>query len=154
LIWGLLTPLIDAEFLKGYGFGAFWSSPGAEAFINRWGYIGNAHSGYMETLLNGGVIQLTALILMLIEALIKHYRAVVADQSARFHASAMVIIAAFMLTNYVAYVVPNYRCAEFLVFCILALSFRHHHATYPEWSRPTLGQRPPGKALPRDSANA
>jgi hypothetical protein len=108
----------------------------------------------METLLNGGVIQLTALILMLIEALIKHYRAVVADQSARFHASAMVIIAAFMLTNYVAYVVPNYRCAEFLVFCILALSFRHHHATYPEWSRPTLGQRPPGKALPRDSANA
>ncbi|WLG82585.1 O-antigen ligase family protein [Pseudomonas cucumis] len=127
-IWDLLTPLIDAEFLKGYGFGAFWSSPSAEVFINRWGYIGNAHSGYMETLLNGGVVQLIALILMLVEALIKHYRAVMADQSARFHVSAMVIIGSFMLTNYVAYVVPNYRSAEFLVFCVLALSFRHHHA--------------------------
>ncbi|WP_237880753.1 O-antigen ligase family protein [Pseudomonas sp. PGPR40] len=154
LIWGLLAPLIDAEFLKGYGFGAFWSSPGAETFINRWGYIGNAHSGYMETLLNGGVIQLTALILMLIEALIKHYRAVMADQSAPFHASAMLIIGSFLLTNYVAYVVPNYRSAEFLVFCILALSFRHHQVTYPQLSPATLRQRPPGKVLPRDSAKA
>jgi O-antigen ligase len=137
LIWDLLTPLIDAEFLKGYGFGAFWSSPSAEAFISRWGYIGNAHSGYMETLLNGGVIQLVALALMLIEALLKHYRALMADHAASFHASAMVIIGSFMLTNYVAYVVPNYRSAEFLVFCILALSFRHHHA-----KRPGLVTRP------------
>lgn len=153
-IWELLTPLIDAELLKGYGFGAFWSSPSAETFISRWGYIGNAHSGYMETLLNGGIVQLIALILMLVEALIKHYRALMVDQSARFHVSAMVIIGSFMLTNVVAYVIPNYRSAEFLVFCVLALSFRHHHATYPALSRPPLGQRPPGKALPRDSAKA
>ena len=152
-IWELLTPLIDAELLKGYGFGAFWSSPSAETFISRWGYIGNAHSGYMETLLNGGIVQLIALILMLVAALVKHYRALMVDQSARFHASAMVIIGSFMLTNVVAYVIPNYRSAEFLVFCVLALSFRHHHATYPELS-PPLGQRPPGKALPRDSAKA
>lgn len=153
-IWELLTPLIDAELLKGYGFGAFWSSPSAEAFISRWGYIGNAHSGYMETLLNGGIVQLIALILMLIEALLKQYRAVMADQSARFHVSAMVIIGSLMLTNVVAYVIPNYRSAEFLVFCVLALSFRHHHATYPELSRAALGQHPSGKALPRDSAKA
>ncbi|CAH0139224.1 hypothetical protein SRABI123_00440 [Pseudomonas sp. Bi123] len=154
LIWGLLTPLIDAEFLKGYGFGAFWSSPGAEVFISRWGYIGNAHNGYIETLLNGGIVQLIALLLMLIEALLKHYRAVMADQSARFHVSAMVIVGSFMLTNYVAYVVPNYRSAEFLVFCVLALSFRHHHAKYPVLSAATLRQRPSGEALPRDSAKA
>jgi O-antigen ligase len=153
-IWELLTPLIDAELLRGYGFGAFWSSPSAETFISRWGYIGNAHSGYMETLLNGGIVQLIALILMLVEALTKHYRALMVDQSARFHVSAMVIIGSFMLTNVVAYVIPNYRSAEFLVFCVLALSFRHHHAIYPELSRPPLGLRPPGKALPRDSAKA
>ncbi|WP_433786458.1 O-antigen ligase family protein [Pseudomonas frederiksbergensis] len=154
LIWGLLTPLIDAEFLKGYGFGAFWSSPSAEVFISRWGYIGNAHNGYIETLLNGGIVQLIALLLMLVEALLKHYRAVMADQSARFHVSAMVIVGSFMLTNYVAYVVPNYRSAEFLVFCVLALSFRHHHAKYPVLSAATLRQRPSGEALPRDSAKA
>jgi O-antigen ligase len=154
LIWDMLTPMIDAEFIKGYGFGAFWSSRSAEPFITRWGYIGNAHSGYMETLLNGGVVQLTALILMLVEVLIKQYRAVTADQSARFRASSLVIIGLFIVTNYVAYVIPNYRSAEFLVFCTLALSFRHHHATYPEPSPVTLRQRPSGSALPRDSAKA
>ncbi|VVN78639.1 O-antigen ligase family protein [Pseudomonas fluorescens] len=154
LIWDILTPMIDAEFIKGYGFGAFWSSRSAQAFITRWGYIGNAHSGYMETLLNGGVVQLTALILMLGEALIKQYRAVTANQSAAFRASALVIIGLFIVTNYVAYVIPNYRCAEFLVFCALALSFRHHHATYPELSPATLRQRPSGRPLPRDSAKA
>lgn len=154
MIWELLGPFIDGQFLKGYGFGAFWASPDADAFITRWGYIGNAHSGYMETLLNGGVIQLTALALLLGEALLKQYRAVTANQSAQFRASALVIIGFFVVTNYVAYVIPNYRSAEFLVFCTLALSFRHHHASYPEFSPAPLRQRPSGEALPRDSAKA
>ncbi|MDB5983775.1 MAG: putative O-antigen polymerase protein, partial [Pseudomonas sp.] len=130
LIWDILTPAIDAKFIKGYGFGAFWTSPDADAFITRWGYIGNAHSGYMETLLNGGVVQLVALITLLADALIKQYRAVVAGQSAPFRASALVIIGLFIVTNYVAYVIPNYRSAEFLVFCILTLSLRRHQAGY------------------------
>ncbi|MHC8327429.1 O-antigen ligase family protein [Pseudomonas sp. LB1P83] len=154
MIWELLAPFVDEQWLKGYGFGAFWASPDASAFITRWGYIGNAHSGYMETLLNGGVIQLTALALLLGEALLKQYRAVTANQAARFRASALVIIGLFVVTNYVAYVIPNYRSAEFLVFCTLALSFRHHHATFPELSPTTLRQRPSGKGLARDSAQA
>ena len=141
LIWELLTPLIDSQFLNGYGYGAFWSSPDADVFIKRWGYIGNAHSGYMETLLNGGALQLAALILMFAEALIKQYRAVTADRSAQFRASALVIIALFIVTNYVAYVIPNYRSAEFLVFCTLALTFRHHHA-----KRPAMAARSPAPA--------
>ncbi|AZD08524.1 Lipid A core - O-antigen ligase, putative [Pseudomonas chlororaphis] len=154
LIWELLAPFVEDQWLKGYGFGAFWASPDADAFIRRWGYIGNAHSGYMETLLNGGVIQLTALALLLGEALLKQYRAVTANQAAQFRASALVIIGLFIVTNYVAYVIPNYRSAEFLVFCTLALSFRHRHATYPELSPTTLRQRPAGRGFPRDSAKA
>ncbi|WLH38340.1 O-antigen ligase family protein [Pseudomonas sp. FP2196] len=154
LIWELLAPFIDQQWLKGYGFGAFWASPDADAFITRWGYIGNAHSGYMETLLNGGFIQLTALVLLLGEALFKQYRAVTANQSAQFRASALVIIGLFAVTNYVAYVIPNYRSAEFLVFCTLALSFRHHSAIFPESSPAPLRQRLSGRALPRDSAKA
>jgi O-antigen ligase len=154
LIWELLGPFIDGQFLKGYGFGAFWSSPDADGFITRWGYIGNAHSGYVETLLNGGVIQLTALALMFGEALLKQYRAVTANQTAQFRASALVIIGLFAVTNYVAYVIPNYRSAEFLVFCTLALSFRHHLAVYPETSAATQRQRASGRAVSRDSANA
>ena len=154
LIWELLGPFIDGQFLKGYGFGAFWSSPDADGFITRWGYIGNAHSGYVETLLNGGVIQLTALALMFGEALLKQYRAVTANKTAQFRASALVIIGLFAVTNYVAYVIPNYRSAEFLVFCTLALSFRHHLAAYPETSAAAQRQRVSGRAVPRDSANA
>ena len=131
MIWELLGPFVDSHFLKGYGFGAFWSSIDADEFITRWGYIGNAHSGYVETLLNGGIIQLTALTLLLAEALFKQYRAVIANQSAQFRASALVIIGLFVVTNYVAYVIPNYRSAEFLVFCTLALSFRHHAVQRP-----------------------
>ena len=154
MIWELLTPFIDEQWLKGYGFGAFWATPEADAFINRWGYIGNAHSGYVETLLNGGVIQLTALVLLLGAALLKQYRAVTANQSAQFRASALVIIGLFIVTNYVAYVIPNYRSAEFLVFCTLALSFRRHRATYPELSPATLPLRSSGRPIPRDSAQA
>ncbi|MED7666252.1 O-antigen ligase family protein [Pseudomonas moraviensis subsp. stanleyae] len=126
LIWELLQPLIDAQFLKGYGFGAFWASADADAFITRWGYIGNAHSGYVETLLNGGLIQLVALLLMFAQTLSKRYRAITADQSARYQACALVIIGLFVVTNYVAYVIPNYRSGEFLIFCVLSLTFRHH----------------------------
>jgi O-antigen ligase len=154
MIWELLTPFIDEQWLKGYGFGAFWATPEADAFINRWGYIGNAHSGYVETLLNGGVIQLTALVLLLGAALLKQYRAVTANQSAQFRASALVIIGLFIVTNYVAYVIPNYRSAEFLVFCTLALSFRRHRATYPELSPANLSLRSSGRSIPRDSAQA
>jgi O-antigen ligase len=154
MIWELLGPFVDEQYLRGYGFGAFWSSPDAEAFIKRWGYIGNAHSGYMETLLNGGIIQLTALALLLGHALLQQYRAVTANQSAPYRASALVIIGMFAVTNYVAYVIPNYRSAEFLVFCTLALSFRQHHATYPALSPANLRQRSSGRALARDSAKA
>lgn len=154
LIWELLAPFVDQQWLKGYGFGAFWASADASAFIKRWGYIGNAHSGYMETLLSGGVIQLTALVLLLGEALLKQYRAVTANQAAQFRASALVIIGLFAVTNYVAYVIPNYRSAEFLVFCTLALSFRRHRATSPESTTTILRQRPSGRALARDCAKA
>ncbi|WP_080769389.1 O-antigen ligase family protein [Pseudomonas fluorescens] len=129
LIWELLQPLIDAQFLKGYGFGAFWASADADAFITRWGYIGNAHSGYVETLLNGGLIQLIALLLMFAQTLSKRYRAITADHSARYQACALVVIGLFVVTNYVAYVIPNYRSGEFLIFCVLSLTFRHHLVT-------------------------
>jgi O-antigen ligase len=143
LIWDLLQPVIDERFLKGYGFGAFWASAEADAFINRWGYIGNAHSGYVETLLNGGLIQLIALLLLFAQSLIKRYRAITADQSARYQACALVIIGLFVVTNYVAYVIPNYRSGEFLVFCVLSLSFRHHllKRTQPVVTAPAIPSR-------------
>jgi O-antigen ligase len=141
LIWELLQPLIDAQFLKGYGFGAFWASADADAFITRWGYIGNAHSGYVETLLNGGLIQLIALLLMFAQTLSKRYRAITADQSARYQACALVIIGLFVVTNYVAYVIPNYRSGEFLIFSVLSLTFRHHLVARPQ-PLPAANARP------------
>lgn len=153
LIWELLQPLIDAQFLKGYGFGAFWASADADAFITRWGYIGNAHSGYVETLLNGGLIQLIALLLMFAQTLSKRYRAITADQSARYQACALVIIGLFVVTNYVAYVIPNYRSGEFLIFCVLSLTFRHHLVARPQ-PLPAANARPMRGTLSGNNAHA
>ena len=123
-IWALLAPSIEEELLRGYGFGAFWASPAADFFLRRWGYIGNAHSGYLETLLNGGLVHLVALVLLFAATLYKHFNALQQRSAVAQHASALVIIGVFILSNYVAYVVPNHRTGEFLVFCVLALSLR------------------------------
>lgn len=123
-IWALLTPSIHEELLRGYGFGAYWASSAADFFLRRWGYIGNAHSGYLETLLNGGLIHLVALILLFAAALHKHFHALQQRGAVSQHACALIIIGMFILANYVAYVVPNHRSGEFLVFCMLALTLR------------------------------
>lgn len=123
-IWALLTPSIQEELVRGYGFGAFWASPAADYFLRRWGYIGNAHSGYLETLLNGGLIQLVALILLFAATLYKHFNTLLQRTDVAHHISALVIIGVFILSNYIAYVVPNHRSGEFLVFCVLALTLR------------------------------
>ncbi|MGP3789715.1 O-antigen ligase family protein [Pseudomonas sp. B392_1p] len=124
-IWELLAPSIDAEYIKGYGFGAFWFTPSADYFLQRWGYIGNAHSGYKETLLNGGIIQLVALIALFFHALLKQYKIINSSFATQYHVGALVIIALMIISNYVAYVIPNYRSTEFLIFCILIISFRN-----------------------------
>lgn len=123
-IWALLEAPIQAEWLRGYGFGAFWASPAADFFLRRWGYIGNAHSGYLETLLHGGVIQLAALLMLFAATLRKHFSALRGRVAVDWHACALIITGLFILANYVAYVVPNYRSGEFLVFCVLALTLR------------------------------
>src|SRR5690606_5588187 len=123
-IWALLEASIQAEWLRGYGFGAFWNSPAADFFLRRWGYIGNAHSGYLETLLNGGLIQLATLVLLFAATLYRHFNALQQRVAVAHYVSALVIVGLFVLANYVAYVVPNHRSGEFLVFCVLALSLR------------------------------
>lgn len=127
-IWALLMPSIEEELLRGYGFGAYWASSAADFFLRRWGYVGNAHSGYLETLLNGGLIHLGALILLFAAALHKHFIALRQQPVAPLHACALVLLGMFILSNYVAYVVPNHRSGEFLVFCVLALSLRPSRA--------------------------
>ncbi|MDP5030051.1 O-antigen ligase, partial [Paraglaciecola sp.] len=64
VIWELLSESIDKKPWLGYGFGAFWSSDAVLGFVERWGFIGNAHSGYYETLLNGGIIGLVLMVLL------------------------------------------------------------------------------------------
>lgn len=144
-IWALLGPSIQEELWRGYGFGAFWASSAADFFLRRWGYIGNAHSGYLETLLNGGLVHLLALILLFAAALHKHFSALRQRGQASLHACALIIIGMFILSNYVAYVVPNHRSGEFLVFCMLALTLRPARAglaSRAPLSRPGIHWRP------------
>jgi len=71
----------------------------------------------------------------------KRYRAITADHSARYQACALVVIGLFVVTNYVAYVIPNYHSGEFLIFCVLSLTFRHHLVARPQ-PLPVTSARP------------
>ncbi|MNJ65366.1 hypothetical protein D3C77_613750 [compost metagenome] len=67
---------------------------------------------------------MTALIALFFDALLKHYKSIGSGRATNYHVSALVIIALMVIANYVAYVIPNYRSTEFLIFCILVISFR------------------------------
>jgi hypothetical protein len=66
-VWPLLISLNDHPLL-GAGFNSFWSGERLASLYGQLGII-QAHNGYLETYLNGGVIGLSLLVLVLWSAL-------------------------------------------------------------------------------------
>ena len=118
-IWAILTPLVEQKLMLGYGFGAFWGSSGGAEFIDRWKYIGNAHNGYIETLLHGGLPLLVILLLSLIFAIKKS----IINASANYHAPyqniSIAILIQLLVINFVAYSIPNHISTDFFVFMLV-----------------------------------
>lgn len=126
LIWELLSDAISEEFYHGYGFGAFWGSIGSDEFIERWGYIGNAHNGYFEILLAGGVFLFIPFLLLLLVLLFSLVVSALKDLSCiqNFNVSIMslVIVIIMLIINTVAFIIPNHRSAEMLFFLLITTS--------------------------------
>lgn len=119
IIWELITPLIEEKAILGYGFGAFWASDAVAGFIERWGFIGNAHSGYFETMLNGGYVATGLLILLLFSFFRAAISSYLRSSSKNIAIIALTILIVQIVVNYVGFVVLNHNSVDMFIFCIL-----------------------------------
>ena len=123
IIWSLLDPYIQERPIFGYGFGAFWASSIVTDFVERWGFIGNAHSGYYETLLNGGYIGLGLLIFLLIKVVKDLITAYIFSPKNSLIALCFSILVIQTIANYVGYVILNHNSSDmFILTTVIFLS--------------------------------
>lgn len=122
LIWELIIPLMMDKFTLGYGFGAFWAGWGAEEFIERWGYIGNAHNGYLEIMLHGGIAFMICFVVLQAHLLLRWVGRLIRAKEPIYAAVAIALMFQMLVANYIAYALPNYRSYDFFIFAVVALA--------------------------------
>ncbi|WP_416307638.1 O-antigen ligase family protein [Neptunicella sp. SCSIO 80796] len=125
IIWQLMDAYVEQEKWFGYGFGAFWASDAVEGFVDSWGYIGNAHSGYYEALLNGGVVCLTLVFLIFGKTLLDLARKYIVDPKGDFYAVLIPIILLQVVVNYIAFIIINHNSYDMFVFALISFAACH-----------------------------
>lgn len=119
IIWELMDVYIEAEFMKGYGFGAFWASSAVADFLDRWGFIGNAHSGYYEAFLHGGLIGFILVVVMLIHSLYSLSKNFLTGQGdIAITAILFAIVINQIIVNYVGFIIINHNSFDMFFFLI------------------------------------
>ena len=119
VIWDSIIPLVYEKFYFGYGFGAFWISVGADDFVQRWGYIGNAHNGYIEAALNGGVVAVFIIALIIINTIYWLLKLSVIRNHKIVGVQSVGILLTLSYSNFIAYTIPNYRSFDFFIFVLI-----------------------------------
>lgn len=119
VIWEILRPLIQEKITLGYGYGAFWSSYGAEEFIARWGYVGNAHNGYLEMLLHGGIPLLVLFCFMALKGFVGSVNNASSIKYTSEYNVCIAIIVMLLISNFIAYSLPNHNSFDFFIFMLI-----------------------------------
>jgi O-antigen ligase len=119
IIWELILPYIEDKPIFGYGFGSFWASGYVADFIERWGFIGNAHSGYLEAMLNGGVIGFALLVTLLV-VFIKYALKNYVNGENKYDCAELVLAmcAAQAVINYIGFIVLNHNSFDMFIFSV------------------------------------
>ncbi|MGY8898401.1 MAG: O-antigen ligase family protein [Paraglaciecola sp.] len=120
VIWGLLDEYIQAESTLGYGFGAFWVSDAVTSFVDRWSYIGNAHSGYYEMLLNGGYTGLALVIVLILKIVKDLVQGYIVSENNGLLAALLAIILLQCVVNYIGFVIMNHNSGDMLMFSVIS----------------------------------
>ncbi|MFT5542458.1 MAG: exopolysaccharide production protein ExoQ [Glaciecola sp.] len=118
IIWELLTPSIEENFYLGHGFGTFWASAASSAFIERWGYIANAHSGYFEVMLHGGIVAFTIFIYLLFIFIKRIFWTYINTPSESINELLLALLIVQITGNYVAYIILNHNSADMFIFSL------------------------------------
>ncbi|WP_102796726.1 O-antigen ligase family protein [Bowmanella denitrificans] len=122
VIWQLMDGFIDIEPYWGYGFGAFWASDAADAFVSRWGYIGNAHSGYYEAMLHGGWACLLLVVALMATGLWHAGNAYIRLSQGQSMAAPLAILLLMIPINAVAFAVLNHNSFDMFLFALMCFT--------------------------------
>jgi exopolysaccharide production protein ExoQ len=120
VIWELMDKYVENEPIFGYGYGAFWSSSAVADFLERWGYIANAHSGYYEALLHGGVLCLGMLFIIMIKTLINLTKQYIYTDEGDIPAILIPIFIIQIVVNYVGFIILNHTVFDMFLFTIIS----------------------------------
>lgn len=120
IIWSLMDQYIEAESFLGYGFGAFWASDAVLGFVDRWGYIGNAHSGYYEALLHGGKVGLALVIILTLKIIKDLLQGYIRNKNGELFAALLAIILMQCIVNYIGFVIINHNSADMFIYTLIS----------------------------------
>ena len=127
IIWELLWPSVEDKFLLGYGYGAYWSSVYVDGFVERWGFIGNAHNGYIDVMLHGGVVMLLAFVMLFLKGLRQCAYNISCSHGWNVYIPMWIIMMFMVLVNAVGTIIPNHKSLDmFLLAIILAFSLKEY----------------------------
>ncbi|AEE24249.1 exopolysaccharide production protein [Glaciecola sp. 4H-3-7+YE-5] len=120
VIWALLDEYIQAESTLGYGFGAFWVSDAVTSFVDRWSYIGNAHSGYYEVMLYGGKVGLFLVVFLTLKIVKDLVQGYIVSEKNGLLAALLAIILMQCIVNYIGFVIMNHNSADMLIYAVIS----------------------------------
>jgi O-antigen ligase len=118
IIWQLIEPYILKEFIFGYGFGAFWASDAVFGFLDRWSFIGNAHSGYYEAMLQGGIVCLLIVLAIAFKSLYLLFKAYIVGKSGALTATLIAIFCIQLAVNFIGFIVLNHNSVDMFLFLL------------------------------------
>lgn len=97
-VWPMLLKKSDG-FLLGSGFNSFWSGERLQYFLEKFGIL-QAHNGYLETYLNGGMVAVVLLLVYLFAANLSIRRNLVGgDEFARVRMMFLVVAVIYNFTE-------------------------------------------------------
>ncbi|MGQ8365241.1 O-antigen ligase family protein [Glaciecola sp. 1036] len=127
IIWELLDKYIMEEFFFGYGFGAFWASDAVSGFMERWGFIGNAHSGYYEVMLNIGAIGFIILAGIMLFSFFRLIQSFIFDRDISLSTTLFVILILQAVVNYIGFIILNHNSVDMFLYLIcFFISMKQH----------------------------
>jgi O-antigen ligase len=118
IIWELLRPYIEDRPLIGYGFGSFWASNAVADFIDRWGFIGNAHSGYFEVMLHVGIFGMGLLLVLVFVNALRAIKLYINNEHHIFASFAITLLCVQLITNYIGYIILNHNSFDMFLFML------------------------------------
>lgn len=118
IVWELLAPYMEDKRIIGYGFGSFWASNAVGDFIERWGFIGNAHSGYLEMMLHAGLVGLSLLIIFLFVSITRSSKLYILTKHKLVASFAITLFTVQIIANYIGYIILNHNSFDMFLFMV------------------------------------